>query len=370
LVLVAAFALPTGAAAVSRPEKSPLVAQSLNSAKGVGAWQGPQFLQADRKGRVSILRPATLEIFSFREDGSLQKSGKLEANSMERSGARGRAAMSPGGDWLIQEGARIALFRDGKETTLADPGWYLRGLGWLRDDPLLSVEPARTVPAPAPKGPPPLVLRWTGKAWETMIAEPMPPGVDDPLDESVRTRRWVELLGDSRGTLWVANSYRYLVQRYSSSGKLKLKIAVGKGEVERRKDAAQAQRAFAGEIAESGRTAEKGFVAQAATGLQVLDALAEGRDGKMYFLVHQGWEGGDFALDRYDAVRAVLERALVRLQNVGVMTMASGKDGLYLAAFSAQRGRWKISWEDIDAAAWKPIKDARIDDFAQAGDEP
>jgi hypothetical protein len=347
-----------------------LTPQAIISAKGAGSWEGPQFLQADRAGRASILRAATLDLYSFRDDGALEKLGKLEANSMDRTGARGSAAMSRSGDWLVQQGAGVQLFRDGKEVTLVDSGWYLRGLGWLRDDPLLSVEPVRTVRGPAPKGTPPLVLRWTGKAWETLVEEANPPGVDDPLDMSVRLRRWVELQGDSRGTLWVANSYRYQVRRYSPSGKLKLKIAVGKDEVQPRKDAAQAQKAFADEMAKSGRAAGKGFIVQAATGARVLDALVEGRDGKMYFLVHQGWDGGDFALDSYDPARAILERAPLRLQNVGLMTMASGRGGLYIAAFSGQRGRWKVSGEDIDAALWKPVKDAKIDDLAQVAGEP
>ena len=362
--------VPAGASSAVLAAKGPLVPQPLAARNGEATWDGPQFFQADRKGRISILRPATLEVFPLGENDRLGESVKLKANAMGRSGPLIDGAMSADGDWLIREGPRARLFRDGKEVTLEDSGWYLAGLGWLRDDPLLSVEPARTVPGPQPKGPPPLVLRWTGKAWETLLTDVSLPGIDEPLDPAARAHRQVELLGDSKGTLWTSNTYRYLVRRFSPSGKLKLKIAVGKDEVQQRKDAPAAQKAFAREVGKSGLAGQKGAVVQAATAVPVTDALAEGRDGKMYFLVHQGWEGGDFALDRYDPVRSILERVPIGLQNVGVMNMASGKDGLYIAAFSAQRGRWKIPWSDIDAAPWKPVKGAKIDDLAQSPDEP
>jgi hypothetical protein len=359
-----------GAYSAVHAAKGPLVPRPLAARKGEAPWEAPQFFQADRKGRISILRPSTLEVFPLGENDRLGEAVKLKANALGRSGPLIDGAMSADGDWLVREGPRARLFRGGKEVTLEDSGWYLAGLGWLRGDPLLSVEPARTVPGPQPKGPPPLVLRWTGRAWETLLTDVSLPGIDEPLDPTARAYRQVELLGDSKGTLWAANTYRYLVRRFSPSGKLKLKIAVGKGEVQQRKDASAAQKTFAREVGKSGLARQKGAVIQAATAVPVTDALAEGRDGKMYFLVHQGWEGGDFALDRYDTVRSILERVPLRLQNVGVMSMASGKDGLYIAAFSAQRGRWKILWGDIDAAAWKPVNGAKIDDLAQGPDEP
>jgi hypothetical protein len=354
----------------ARSAQVPLVPEPVTARKGETTLSGPQVLQADRKGRLSILRPATLEVFSVGEGDRLGEPMKLKANAMGRPGPQIGGAMSSNGDWLVREGPRARLFRDGKEATLEDSGWFLAGLGWLRDDPLVSVEPVRTVPGPRIKGDLPLVLRWTGKAWETLVVDVPLPESEDVLDPAARAHRRVEMLGDSKGTLWVANTYRYLVRRYGPSGKLRLTIAVGKDEVQQRKEAVALQKAFVEGAGKSSLASRKGAVVQAATAKPVTDALAEGRDGRMYFLVHQGGEGGGFVLDRYDPFRSLLERVPLQLQDVGVMSLVSGKDGLYIAAFSAQRGRWKISWEDLEEAAWKPVKGVKIDNLEQKPEEP
>ena len=41
--------------------------------------------------------------------------------------------------------------------------------------------------------------------------------------------------------------------------------------------------------------------------------------------------------------------------------MAAGRDGLYLAAFQARNGRWRISWEEVEQAAWKEVEGVRIE---------
>lgn len=357
-------------APAARAAESPLVPQRLAARKGEATWAGPQVFQADRKGRVSLLRPGTLEVFRLDENDRLGEPVKLVANSMSRPGPRFGGAMSADGDWLLREGSRVKLFRDGKEVTLEDSGWGLAGLGWLRDAPLVSVEPGRTVPGPLYKGDPPLVLRWTGKAWETLVVDDPLPGVEDVFDPVARAHRRVEMLGDSKGTLWLASSYRYVVRRYGPSGKLRLTISVGKAEVQQRQDSAALQKSFAAGAAKAGMLQGKGAVAQAATAKPVIDALAEGRDGNMYFLVHLAGEGGDFVLDRYDPLGVRLERVPLRLQDVGLMSLASGKDGLYIATFNAQRGRWKITWEDLDQADWKPVKGVKIDNLEQVPEEP
>ena len=43
------------------------------------------------------------------------------------------------------------------------------------------------------------------------------------------------------------------------------------------------------------------------------------------------------------------------LDLTGNATLAAGRDALYLAAHSGDRGRWKISWDDLDRARWKKI---------------
>ncbi len=63
----------------------------------------------------------------------------------------------------------------------------------------------------------------------------------------------------------------------------------------------------------------------------------------------------------------MLERVPLKLRNLGVMTLAGGKDGLYLATFSAQRGRWRIPWAEIDAADWRSVPQVKIDGLEAEG---
>ncbi|PYQ67448.1 MAG: hypothetical protein DMF53_01700 [Acidobacteria bacterium] len=45
----------------------------------------------------------------------------------------------------------------------------------------------------------------------------------------------------------------------------------------------------------------------------------------------------------------------------GRYTIASGRDGLYIAAWSGKEGRWRLSWDTLDQAKWKPVKGCEID---------
>ncbi|HEX6898879.1 MAG TPA: hypothetical protein VF789_04165 [Thermoanaerobaculia bacterium] len=237
--------------------------------------------------------------------------------------------------------------------------WMLSGVGMLGGEPVVSVDPVRIrrgAPQPAEE---PLILRWNGKTWNTLISEPLPKGTSDPWAVAVREERSVLLLGDSKRNLWVANANRYRIRQYSSAGRLRLTLQVGEGTVRRREDAARVQQAF------EKKAKASGTVAQAASALPVIEGLAEGRDGRMYFLVRHSGEGSDFVLDRYDPVTGQLERAELRLKDPGVITMASGKNGLYFAAFSPQKGRWRLEWQDIDAASWKPVDQARVEELTE-----
>jgi len=325
-------------------------------------------LQADRPGRLFLLRTSTLELYPLSPEGKAGDAVKLKTAAMEHPAQRLRAAMDSSGDWVVREGPRVRLFRDGKEEPVDELSWLVSGVGMLRGDPVVSVDPVRVKPGPKDDGAPPLVLRWTGKAWETFVTEPLPAGTKDPWDVGVVEDRTVLLLGDADGFLWVANANKYRIRRYSAAGKLRLELTVGDAKVRRREDAQKAQQDFERQALRTGGSGEK-LTAQVATAVPVIEALAAGRDGKTYFLVHNPGKGSDFSLDRYDPVRAMLERTGITLLDPGVITMASGKEGLYFAAFSGQRGRWKLGWEELDSATWKPVEGARIQGQPQRKDE-
>jgi hypothetical protein len=90
-----------------------------------------------------------------------------------------------------------------------------------------------------------------------------------------------------------------------------------------------------------------------------MQGLTDGRDGRMCFLVVPA--GGGAALDRFDPVRGVVERALLQWKAEGDISMAAGKDALYLAPADAAKGRWRISWESLEQAQWKKVEGATLD---------
>jgi hypothetical protein len=90
------------------------------------------------------------------------------------------------------------------------------------------------------------------------------------------------------------------------------------------------------------------------------EALAEGRDGRVYFLVlGQGDGGSEVALERFEPASGSLDRAPVAMPDPGRGTMAAGRDGLYIAAYAAKKGIWRLPWEQLEQAAWTPL-DAHV----------
>jgi hypothetical protein len=48
----------------------------------------------------------------------------------------------------------------------------------------------------------------------------------------------------------------------------------------------------------------------------------------------------------------------------GGFTIAAGRDALYLAAWRADKGRWRLSWDSLEEAKWEPVQGVEIDGIA------
>src|SRR5215204_7541396 len=68
-----------GAAAAS--EKPDTRLQLSRVATPGASWEGPQFVRADRSGRVFLLRSDKLEVYSIGKDGAAAKPLRLETSS-------------------------------------------------------------------------------------------------------------------------------------------------------------------------------------------------------------------------------------------------------------------------------------------------
>jgi hypothetical protein len=333
-------------------------------------WSEPVFAAADRQGVVSFLDSKAMTPYPLRVDGKLGEPEKWRLASTAQFLPL-RATLSRNGDWLLFEPPFVRLFRGDKEDPLPKTDWSPFGVGFLRDYPLVSVRPWRIVPGKPHSAPssPPLVLRWNGKAWETLISEPLPAGLKDPFAPTVTQLRMVHLLGDSSGRLWVANERVYRLRRFSAAGKLQMEVTLGPQELLPRDDAGRVQARLQAEAKTWSAPPGGTIQASSASAKTKIAALAEGRDGKIYLLAGQPWEGGAYALDRFDPVTVALQRTLVRLPELSWVSAAAGKDALYLVAADPAKGMWKLSWEDIDAARWKPIREAEVDGVCGAAGE-
>ena len=332
------------------------VAASGTHAEPFGAspqWQASQAVQADRQGRVYLLRSDTIEVYPVLKNGQLDKPIKLEAAG-PLDGPMLDAAMGDGpGDWLIRMPTGLRWFVNGKEKTLPPLPWQPQSVGYLRGAPVVGVTPRpapvngiliikknEELPATAPA-----VLSLSGDRWSTLVEEAWPDKRDSAslLEGCARS-----ILGDRTGKLWTARNYAYVLDRYSPAGRRLMQIVVEKGRVAHREEK---DVGIPSEIPAADRAHFHPFLGV----LKVAD-LTEGPDRRIY-LAAQGGKG--LELDRFDPVDSSLERVELGLQVPGFLSMAAGRDALYVAAPTGDHGRWRISWDELDQANWKrvPIED-------------
>ena len=310
------------------------------------------------------------------KSGALGKPVALQPTGVPAGFVR-EAVMSPSGDrWLLLSGMSVRYFIDGKEKALPALEWKPWSLTLLRDTPIVAAAPfplGDRSGDPKKAGTPPWLLQFDGDRWASII-DLKGVSVADLLENNglndAIAKNSVVLKGDRQGRLWAARQYGYRVQRFTPGGRLLLEITVGDGKVREKGDG----RAIDIKLRREGQNpreatqdprSEKGtyfpFTAQ-----RIVYGMTEGRDGNVYLLVDAG--EGAAALDRFDPTRAVLERVPLTFKLKDMVTLASGRDALYLAPWSAEKGRWRISWESLDTAAWKPVKSVRIDGYEPGPD--
>lgn len=331
------------------------------------AWGGPQFVEADHRGRVFVLRGREFEVFPVDGD-ELGEPRRLFETPLEGGPPVTRAAMANSTEWAVRQGYQVRWFRSGKELPVADVGWPVWSIAMGKGGPVAAVVPAAMgPPAPGQSEMYPILMRLSGDEWvplaeaDAVTVKAMDRG---PLMQAYAAR----IATDSQGNIWLGKQYGYEIRQYTSSGRELMTLTVDGGGISYREDEAdsevsaeargrldRARKRMAGDE-EKGRV----FVNNAKS---VITALVEGIDGRQYFLVHApGGEGkGDIvALDRYDAVRGVLERLPLGIDVTGGMSMASGNDGLYVAAFSGKGGRWRIPWVSLETAVWEPVEGVAV----------
>ncbi len=366
---LAGLLLPALAAAGAEEKWPAVSAERLPGSGSAITWTAPQFLQADAKGRIYVLRADTLDVYPVERKGAFGEPVKLKMAG-DSGGEPLRAAMgSSGGDWLLFSGMGRPLrwFREGKEELLPPCGWQVESVGVAGGRPVVNVIPFRSGLSPEARvpDPPPLLMAYDGHRWNALRSERADPGKDGEPRMAAIVQRSAWLSGSADGKLLVSDLYRYRVRSFSAAGKPLLELAAGPSQP---RPVAEPEKA--GEILVKaagkrglGEGPRRGH-AVALTVRQVIVAATRGRDGSIYLLIDDESAGG-LALDRYDAAQAVLERVAFRLPvstpQLGTASLAAGHDGLYLAAFRGDQGRFRVSWETLAEAPWRPVERARIE---------
>lgn len=328
-------------------------------------WKGYQFVEADRSGNVSFFRGEAYEIYPVTKKGLLGKPLKLEMSLAAASSPREAAMSTSGAQWLLIQGGKLRLFEDGKEKALPPLPWAPQSVGFRRDTPVVSVLPMVLKGSENPGGDLPWLFELDNDRWEVLhplkgVTEAIASkSLQDGTFNDHMARVSCRITTDGQGKMWVANQYSYHLQRFSPGGRVLFDLTLDGGEPRKRKDASapiEITRKSPTQnpvSATSNPLQEKGTYHRFAYESVIYD-LVEGRDGRFYILTSVG--AGSLALDRYDPVESVLERAPLPLRWKGLGSLASGKDGLYIAPYEAQAGRWSLSWEALDMATWEKLE--------------
>lgn len=350
-----------------------IVSPTLALAGGVKAhvtapeptWRGQQYGGADDKGHAYILRPQEFLVYPL-EDGELGKPVALEHSPVRTPLPVLDAAIDGPRDWVALFGGEVRWIRAGKEEILPELHWSVAAVTLLDGRPVVAVYPSpigrvserelRIVPR---------LLTPNRNTWSILV-ESNREGFAGPAERAAaRITDAARLLTDSRGTLWLAGTYRYHLANYSAAGDERLILEVDGAEV-RHRDEAELEGTRVAFEKERARHADPSKVQIAVnTAVPAILDLAEGRDGKIYLVVSgASGGGGSWALDRFDPVTGLLERTLLDTFNSGALSIAAAKDGLYIVPFNGLTRRLTIRWDALEAADWQPVEGVSLNGVA------
>jgi hypothetical protein len=355
----------------SPPAKAaPVTLERLPVGEASPTWSGAQIVSADKAGHVFFFRGDTFEVYPVTKTGSFGEPVRLETTTAPNQMVHD-AVLSPSGDrWLVYGDLTVRLFVEGKERAVPPIPWKPWSIALLRDEPVVAVLPlpmgGRSIDIEK-VGTPPRFLEFDGDRWSSAL-EMKGISVSEVLHtkgklNDVVADNAVYLTSDRQGRLWAAGQYRYRVQRFLSGFHPDLEILVGHGQVHKREQEDKPIELTRTDPSQNPSEATRNPLREKSTytpfsGQPAVLDLTEGRDGRMYLLVRT--EAGGAALDRFDPMLSLLERVPLEMTPQGRYTIAAGRDGLYIAAWSGKEGRWRLSWDVLDQTKWKPVAGGEI----------
>lgn len=345
--------LTAGLVPIAAP--APLLAQEVESLKGAAAslqWEGTQFVQADPRGDVYLLRGDTLQVYPVTKNHDLGEPVQLEGGV--RSGMPLDAAMGSDDSWALLVAGGVRFFPGGHEKSLPALAATPLDIGFLRGDPVVVVMPRF---GETPEDNPPLLLRLGADSWSPELRQAVR---STPLDLATeRAYRAAMLLDGGEGRYLLASHYAYRVEARRLGRQAPVEeLRVGAGEPAFRKPVAGEEERILAEAKAAGTDITHAHVS-VFRGTAVLLALARGGpEGRLYALVAPGAAGGQCALDRIDWEARRVERVSLGKACEGPASLAAGRDGLYIAPLAGNLPRSFVPWSGLEAAKWSVVKEA------------
>jgi len=319
----------------------------------------PQYLQVDAKGNVFLLRGDTLDVYTIDRD-QVGKPKRLET-TMPPDKPTAAAMSRDASSWALVASNRVFHFVDGSLQSTPDVGWLVTSVALLRGTPVAGVLPMTVGQPPLDRPPaPPLVMQLKDSTWDTLIPGKLPQRsqAHDPMDVLFADHT-VKLTSDEKGRLWATYPYKGRLVRFTATGKPDAVIVLGKGTVRYPADEAERGKAVREDLHKRGYTSNQA-TAGAFTAQLALRGLAFGQDGTLYTLLSSSITGGKTALGRLNPATASFETTPIELPGSGELSMAAGREGLYLATVEGRADVWRVSWPTLDAATWTEFAEARV----------
>lgn len=329
--------------------------------------RGPQFLAADAKGRLVLLRGLQPAFYEVDSSGEVRPWGDPDSRQSALESAVSRvldAALSPEGSWILRTPERILTISRHETEVLAKSRWSAVAVA-LPDRPVAAVIPVvegRVVPRYDADAPP-LLLEHTSSGWRPLALEPWSE-VETRVDGGEHTHRMYRelcLARASSGGLWAAHRYLYRLRKYSESGRELLDLTLAPEATPEHLDEDAVEELRQELEAEAELYGMEGAEIEPFTAKATIQAVAEGRDGKVYLYVAPGIFGPEPLLDRYDPLNHRLERAVLEMEHSGRVTLASANDGLWIGATAGRHKIWRIGWPKLDELGWERVSGLHSD---------
>lgn len=365
LTLVLLFWSPATFPEEAAPGYSEIAAVALADVPSL-QWEQRQTVQADKEGRVFLLRDEVFELYQISAGGALIPKGRLLRDSAAplKTPPIHDASMSLGGDaWLLFAFPnRLFLFQHGRVDTIEAP-WMISTAILDGTEPLVAVMPGEmntTAPSILRLDKLPALQRWDGKRWDTLAEREFPreppAGVERIDFWKGEYKGFLALTSDRH--LWMADQYAYRLRHFSVSRKLEDELVAEGGKV-KWSERTEEEWTKAEEAAKKGGL--KGWSRDRLSAMraeEVVRGMTVGRDGAVYLLI-QTRKG--LALDRFQPALQRLDRVLLPAGldlGSGRITMAAGNQGLYLAGWAGRGGLWLIESTVLDTSDWRPVPEA------------